>query len=131
MPARKKLTKTQLDKIRQTLEERRNQILAEMRGIESETQDLETGGDEGDLASAAVNAELAFENRARESRVLKQIDDAIEKIDGGDYGTCQECKEAIPPARLEALPFAHLCIDCQERFEEEGHTVDSLDFELT
>jgi RNA polymerase-binding protein DksA len=43
---------------------------------------------------------------------LKQIDEALQKIEVGSYGICERCKKPIAPARLEALPYATLCIDC-------------------
>jgi DnaK suppressor protein len=44
---------------------------------------------------------------------LVDIDRAIERIDGGSYGVCAGCSQEIPPRRLEALPFATLCVSCQ------------------
>ena len=53
-----------------------------------------------------------------EEEELRQIDDAIERIQTGNYGTC-ECGKLIPKSRLRALPYANLCIDCK-RDEENG-----------
>jgi DnaK suppressor protein len=77
-------------------------------------------GDEGDQAFAALNTDLMMDARARESRDLQQVSDALKRIDSGVYGTCEECSSAIPMARLEALPFAEYCITCQEVLEREG-----------
>ena len=46
---------------------------------------------------------------------LQQIDDAIERLDAGTYGICASCKNPIPVERLEARPFAELCVKCAER----------------
>ena len=46
---------------------------------------------------------------------LQQIDDAIERLDAGIYGICASCKKPIPAERLEARPFAELCVQCAER----------------
>ena len=51
---------------------------------------------------------------------LAQIDAAILRLREGNYGTCEECEEEIASARLKALPFATLCIRCQEDFEQRG-----------
>ena len=52
-----------------------------------------------------------------EARTLHQIEDALEQMEGGRYGVCILCGQAIPLARLEALPFATTCVPCQEKAE--------------
>jgi RNA polymerase-binding transcription factor DksA len=52
-----------------------------------------------------------------ESR-LDEIDTALAKVDGGTYGICTSCKNPIPPRRLEALPFATLCVTCQSEADK-------------
>ncbi|HET9317416.1 MAG TPA: TraR/DksA C4-type zinc finger protein [Vicinamibacteria bacterium] len=51
----------------------------------------------------------------------RRIDEALQRLEKGTYGRCEECDEEIPPARLQALPFATLCLTCQE-LQEEGPT---------
>src|SRR5688572_27293653 len=56
-----------------------------------------------------------------ESETLRRIDEALARLEEGTYGVCASCEERIANARLQALPFATLCRDCQERQEaEEG-----------
>ena len=50
-------------------------------------------------------------------RLLEQVRDAMERLDDGTYGKCESCGESIDPARLEALPYATLCLRCQQRLE--------------
>lgn len=75
-------------------------------------------GDSGDVANddaeRAVNTQLA----ALESRELVKIERAIDAIRTGRYGTCEGCDRKIPIARLNALPYTTLCIDCQRKQEE-------------
>jgi DnaK suppressor protein len=52
------------------------------------------------------------------SETLKKIDAAILRLEQGSYGRCQECDQEISEARLRALPFAVLCLDCQEQAED-------------
>lgn len=52
--------------------------------------------------------------------LLAQIDGALRKIEDETYGTCDRCGEPINPERLEAIPYATLCIDCQDIVEEIG-----------
>jgi RNA polymerase-binding protein DksA len=49
--------------------------------------------------------------------ILAQVDDALAKIEAGTYGVCDRCGAPIPEARLEALPYAALCVACQARIE--------------
>lgn len=46
---------------------------------------------------------------------LRQVDDALARLDAGSYGVCTSCGRPIPPARLEARPFAEHCVACAER----------------
>jgi DnaK suppressor protein len=59
------------------------------------------------------------------SETLAQIDEAIRRLEKGDYGTCAHCGREIPEARLKALPFATLCRECQENEEEAKASVRS------
>ena len=52
--------------------------------------------------------------------ILRDIDDALHKIDEGVYGTCEGCTKKIPKGRLKAVPYARMCIHCQEEAEEEA-----------
>ncbi len=63
---------------------------------------------------------LALENRLRQE--LSSIDHALQKIDQGTYGKCDNCGKAIDPARLEALPQATLCMDCKALLAKNGKT---------
>ena len=72
---------------------------------------------EKDFAEQATQSEnddvlVALDNEAQ--HMIMQIDVALTAIDEGRYGICTECGEQIPQARLEAAPFARLCIDCAE-----------------
>ena len=59
----------------------------------------------------AQQRDLALRDRALQH--LEQVDAALERLDAGTFGTCQRCGNAIAPERLEALPWAAHCIDCQ------------------
>ena len=58
--------------------------------------------------------QMVLEQRRRAQRRLKQVDAALEALDRGEYGLCEECGEPIPPARMRALPESRICIDCLE-----------------
>ena len=69
-----------------------------------------------DSAQDVLNSQLA----EVESRELKQIETAIKKMADGSYGICEMCEKNIPLARLNALPYAALCISCQTKVETLG-----------
>ncbi len=129
---RKGLTKVQLDKMRALLLGRRHRLLDEAHGRfdAAETADDDRTGDEGDLASLSLRSDLEVDARARESRELQLIEGALAKIQDGSYGTCEDCAAAISVPRLEALPFAQFCIDCQEKNEIEGASLERREFQV-
>src|SRR6476646_10363953 len=68
--------------------------------------------DETDLAASEINQNLVFKLRDRERQLLSKIDEALERMDDGTFGTCLDCEEPIEPKRLEARPVSELCISC-------------------
>lgn len=73
--------------------------------------------DETDLAANEVNQNLIFKLRDRERQLLGKIDEALMRMDAGNFGVCEECEEPIEPRRLEARPVSTHCIACKERQE--------------
>lgn len=73
----------------------------------------------GDQASAEIDRNFMLRLRGRERKLLKKIDEAIEKIDKGNYGICEVCSEEINIKRLEARPVTTMCIECKTEQEEE------------
>ena len=75
---------------------------------------LDVPSDEGDL-SQQHHEEWIFLNRnAIDMKLLREISDALHRIDQGAYGTCMECEEPISAKRLDAVPWARFCVTCQE-----------------
>lgn len=68
-------------------------------------------------ASLTHDDEIAAAVTERRARELREVNRALEDIDAGRYGICQECGEPIAQARLRALPFATRCVACQAQFE--------------
>ena len=76
-----------------------------------------------DLATAESDRNFELRIRDRERKLIKKIREALERIDSGEFGTCELCEEDISEARLKARPVTTLCIDCkteQERQEKIG-----------
>ena len=77
------------------------------------------GSDLGDLSVLHSDSHLSVTFVKRYSNMLKQIDQALSRVDEGGYGLCDECGEKIDKKRLAILPFTHYCVHCQRRREEE------------
>jgi RNA polymerase-binding protein DksA len=75
---------------------------------------VEHAADAMDQVQAAVARELAISNLDRAARWLREIEEAQRRLDIGEYGTCANCEERIGPKRLRAVPWAQLCLKCQE-----------------
>ncbi len=77
----------------------------------------------GDVVDAALDSaqdEISSQLAEVESRELTRIEDALERMRNGQYGECEACGCPIPMARLQALPYAALCIECQREAEREN-----------
>ena len=87
--------------------------------LEDETDELATAADNhmGDLASATVNREIDYSLGENSEQVLSDIDAALKRIEDGSYGTCTKCGKEIGEERLEAMPWAALCIDDAQAVE--------------
>jgi len=75
--------------------------------------------DPTDQAVAELDNNFVLRLRGREQKLLKKIDEAISRIDSGQYGVCESCGGQISVKRLEARPVTTLCIECKTRQEEE------------
>ena len=76
-------------------------------------------GDEGDRADSERTQEVSVLLSVRDKEKLLAIDEALDKIQDGTYGVCEECGEEIGARRLKAMPLAKLCVSCQSRLEKE------------
>lgn len=75
--------------------------------------------DMGDQASAETDRSFMLRLRGREQRLLKKIDEAVDRIENGTFGICEDCGEEIDIKRLYARPVTTMCIDCKTLQEEE------------
>jgi RNA polymerase-binding transcription factor len=111
-----------LAKMREQLQEMKTKLLAEIDStLRAEREgNKDEGMDTYDLASEERDREINFILSDRERVKLKQIDDALERMDEGSYGVCESCGLEIAEERLEAMPFSRLCRDCQQDEEREA-----------
>jgi DnaK suppressor protein len=120
-----------LAKMREQLGEMKTKLLSEM---DSELRaEREGNKDEGmdtyDLASEERDREINFILSDRERVKIKQIDDALARLDEGSYGVCESCGLEIAEERLQAMPFTRLCRDCQQEQEKEAKSQRRFDDE--
>jgi DnaK suppressor protein len=109
------------EEIRQDLEKQKEAILADAgvvigSGLSSANENL---SDLSDQATAETDQNFFIRLREREQRLLKKIDEAIDRINAGTFGICESCGGEISLKRLKARPVTTLCIDCKTKQEAE------------
>jgi DnaK suppressor protein len=85
----------------------------------SRERDSEATQDPADMAANAYTKELLFSMSANDRRFLELIDEALVRIEAGEYGECVHCGEPVQDKRLEAVPWARHCLRCQD-LQERG-----------
>jgi len=105
--------------IKKNLERQKAALLAESGEIITGglSPGVENFPDLTDQASAETDQNFTLRLREREQKLLKKIDEALERITNGTFGICESCGEEISLKRLEARPVTTLCIDCKTRQE--------------
>lgn len=100
----------------------RDQILRDCSDTITNLQDNQVEADVIDAAAKEADYKLTLRARNRDFKLLKKIEEALQRIDNGTYGYCEETGEPIGIKRLEARPIATLGIEAQERHEREERT---------
>lgn len=114
------LTRERYQVLKDMLEARRHEIQDKLRSLREIVPNEATNvrdTEEQSVHDFVQDVELAL--MEMKSETLNRIDQALQRLEDGNYGTCAECGNEIAEARLRALPFATLCISCQEQAEEE------------
>lgn len=116
------MDKRKLDEYKEVLLQLKSQILNG--GILTSSSDLTISqddlADEADLANSVIDQQVSFNMRQRELSKLRSIEIALEKVEDGTYGYCEECDEEIPEKRLTNQPWSSLCIEHAEEKEREN-----------
>jgi DnaK suppressor protein len=114
--------KDSIQKMRDLLVTRRDALRKALAGDLSLLMQLreQSGGDVVDAALDAAQDEVSSQLAEVESRELANIDRALVRMKSGSYGECEICNNKIPLARLNALPYATSCIECQRATELSG-----------
>ena len=113
--------KSRYSELKRMLEERRSEIQAQvqgkMRDVRSEGGGKSEVFDAVESSEADIQDDIEFALIQMKSETLNKINDALIRLEQGDYGNCFECGEEIAEKRLRALPFAVRCKDCEEARE--------------
>ena len=112
--------------VRRMLVEHRRELLLE---IQSRIRDVREEGSStdhhaphlGEPLEAEPDEDLAFALIQMKAEMLESVNEAVQTFDEGAYGSCLDCGEVIGSARLQAMPFAVRCRECQESRESEQH----------
>jgi RNA polymerase-binding transcription factor len=107
-----------LEVIRQKLEQQREVLVKHVQDEELGLQSsVGANPDQLDLAQAYRSKERRSALLARSRQQLEQVEAALRRLDEGAYGKCVQCGAPIAPSRLRVLPYAPLCVKCQEQQE--------------
>jgi DnaK suppressor protein len=108
-----------LDVVQHHLENERARLQRELGQWAAVPHDnLGYGNHMADDATEAFEQAKDLALRQNLERLLEQVEDALSRFSEGTYGLCEQCGEAIDPARLKALPYATLCMRCQQHHEQ-------------
>ncbi len=112
------MSQKQLSHFREILESLKSEMLGDIERTVHTLQDEATAfADPNDRASQETDISLELRNRNRETKLIKKVEEALERINVDEYGYCDNCGVEIGLKRLEARPTATLCIDCKRQQE--------------
>jgi len=100
------------------LERQLGELLGTSRQIE--LLQVESFADPIDQVVSNADREIASRRLDSEARWIHDIEAALDKMRSGSYGECESCEEPIGPRRLDAIPWARLCVACQSALEQQG-----------
>jgi DnaK suppressor protein len=119
LPADDYLSREELESLKAILDDQLQALLSSSRDAVTELVDVrETDADPLDLAVTESNRDFTLRMAERDRKLLTKITHALERMQNGEYGTCEVCGDPITYGRLMARPVATLCIDCKTEAEQ-------------
>jgi DnaK suppressor protein len=108
--------KTKLDHYRKALNRKAEDLRRSMSAQNAAqiVSRLDVPSDEGDLSQQSHEEWIFLNRNTLDLKLLREVEDALRRVEGSTYGICAECAEPISPKRLEAVPWAKFCVRCQE-----------------
>jgi len=104
------------------LQRQRAALIQGAEAVVEQRPGLATFPDMNDQATAEADQNFALRIKDRERKLIKKIDEALERLSARTYGICEGCGEEIPLKRLKARPVTTFCIDCKTQQEQEEHS---------
>ena len=86
-----------------------------VRPLQATMENNSRQGDMADQASGNNEVHIALKLRQTDAKILQAIEDALQRIEKGTYGVCRDCGNPIADARLQAIPWTRVCINCKEK----------------
>ena len=116
------MNKKEIERYKKKLMKRKEEIIQKLSDVYNESKEVETGiaQDVVDKAESSYTKEFLLSLSNTERKQLSLIDEALKRLNKGEYGICQMCQKKISKKRLDAVSWAPFCIDCQEKAEEES-----------
>ena len=124
------MTKADLDSYRDLLVSLRSRLNGDVTHLSDEALRSTGGEASGSLSNAPLHmADLGTDNFEQEftlnllqneEQLLEEIAAALDRINQGKFGLCEECQTGIPKARLQAVPYARYCVDCARKLEKQS-----------
>lgn len=116
------MTKKQLERYKKKLLAAKQEVVNRVKRTENYGREVDAKDEAMDLAdkaSSSYTKEFLFSLSNSDRKLLQMIDEALERVEDGTYGECLHTGEPIEPKRLDAVPWARLCVKAQE-LEEQG-----------
>jgi len=123
LPGETPWTKAELTEIRKELDEQARELRGEITEAETAWAALQrdsgegSGDDQADAGTKTFEREHEMSLAANSRDLLSQVERALQRLDNGSYGICENCGNPIGKARLQAFPRATLCVSCKQREE--------------
>jgi DnaK suppressor protein len=116
------MSKSELNKFKDALLAKQTELVPRLRKRDGIA--IEKTPDALDEVQFAAERELTTRNLERETKVMREVLAALDRVRDGSYGTCVHCDEEIGLRRLKAVPWTPLCIACQEQDDRRGGSID-------
>lgn len=111
------MTTNEVAEYREALLKKRAEIFSEggTKPLQTSMENNTRQGDMADQASGNNEVHIQLKLKQTDAKILQAIEGALRRMEQGTYGICRDCGEPIAPARLNAIPWTRVCIDCKQK----------------
>jgi len=116
-----KIDQRKIEKLKQFLLQKREEVIGGVMQIRASSQEMGQDGiqDMADEASNLYNQQILMSLNENQRKTLREVDEALDRIEEGTYGICDSCEKPIALKRLQIKPFAKYCVQCQDVIEKQ------------